>query len=222
MKQVTVKVKPGYELVVVATPTEQQYNSFSTAYAYFNARLFKGELPGCLITLQRRKGAYGYFSSERFATSQGAKTDEIAMNPQGFVGRTNKDILSTLVHEMVHLWEQHFGKPAKGGYHGKGWAAKMKDVGLYPSDTGGKGGKETGPRITHYIIEGGVFETACAEFLKGNFVLYGDPHRDSEKAKKKAASKTKYTCPSCEANAWAKPETNLTCGDCEETMSAED
>lgn len=206
----------------VQTPTEQQYSGFSAAYSHFNETLFNGQLPGCLITLQRRKGAYGYFSPERFATNAGQKTDEIAMNPQGFVNRTVEHTLSTLVHEMAHLWEQHFGKPAKGGYHGKGWAAKMKEVGLYPSTTAAIGGKETGQSVSHYIIENGVFAKACAEFLKTGFVLYGDPHRDSEKAKKKAASKTKYTCGSCECNAWAKPDTRLVCGDCEEPMIAED
>jgi hypothetical protein len=41
------------------------------------------------------------------------------------------------------------------------------------------------------------------------------------KASKKAASKTKYTCPTCAANAWAKPDTSLICGDCSEPMEAE-
>ena len=30
----------------------------------------------------------------------------------------------------------------------------------------------------------------------------------------KAASKTKYSCPGCGLNAWAKPETTLYCGEC--------
>jgi ribosomal protein S27AE len=37
-----------------------------------------------------------------------------------------------------------------------------------------------------------------------------------ESRKKKAASKTKYTCPTCGANAWAKPEPRLICGTCYE------
>ncbi len=32
--------------------------------------------------------------------------------------------------------------------------------------------------------------------------------------KKKTASKTKYTCPACGQNAWAKPGAQLICGDC--------
>jgi hypothetical protein len=43
-----------------------------------------------------------------------------------------------------------------------------------------------------------------------------------EKARqKKAASKTKYTCPGCGLNAWGKPEFHLVCGECEARMAAD-
>jgi hypothetical protein len=50
--------------------------------------------------------------------------------------------------------------------------------------------------------------------------LWGDA--DAAKRKKKAASETKYTCPSCSVNAWAKPYTTLICGDCREEMLADE
>jgi hypothetical protein len=37
---------------------------------------------------------------------------------------------------------------------------------------------------------------------------------DDPERKKKAASKTKYTCPNCDQNAWAKPDAGLICGIC--------
>jgi hypothetical protein len=47
-----------------------------------------------------------------------------------------------------------------------------------------------------------------------------DRDGDDEGARRrKAASKTKSTCPACGLNAWAKPEVNLVCGDCGEAMS---
>ena len=48
-------------------PTTQTYNSLTTAYDFFNRELFSDSLPPCLITMQRHKGAFGYFSGERFA-----------------------------------------------------------------------------------------------------------------------------------------------------------
>ena len=41
---------------------------------------------------------------------------------------------------------------------------------------------------------------------------------NEEEGRRKAASKTKYTCPDCEQNAWARPSANLVCGDCEVQM----
>lgn len=217
MKPETLYIEsPGTALTVAHNPTEKQYSGFTAAYDHFNLLLFGSKLPGCLITLQRRKGAYGYFSPERFRSSEGIGTDEIAMNPLHFINRTKEEVLSTFAHEMVHLWQQHFGKAPKSPYHNKEWAAKMKEIGLQPSTTGEPGGKETGQNCSHYIMERGPFAIAAASFLEKGFILWGDLKLDTAKAKKKAASKTKYTCPSCEVNVWAKPETHVFCGACYE------
>jgi predicted SprT family Zn-dependent metalloprotease len=204
-------------------PTRSTYQGLTEAYDFFNARLFAGRLPRCLITMQRHKTAYGYFAGGRFGTKDGAEiTDEIALNPSHFRSRTTEESLSTLVHEMTHLEQHHFGKPSRNGYHNKQWAALMHAVGLIPSDSGALGGKETGQKVSHYIADGGPFAIACAELVRQGFAvryveLWGDP----EARKKKAASKTKYTCPDCGLNAWGKPEINLVCGDCDERMAAE-
>jgi len=208
------------------TPTASSYAGLSRAYDHFNRRLFGGTLPQCLITLQRHKGAYGFFHAQRFSElrdkSGPPDLDEIALNPSTFHGRKAVEILSTLVHEMVHLWQQHQGKPSRGGYHNKEWAAQMNAVGLTPTDTGQAGGKQTGPKVTHMIVHGGPFDCAARDFLLSETMpLYGDPNTDDAAAKKKAASKTKYTCPTCEQNAWAKPDAHLVCGDCEEPMKPE-
>jgi predicted SprT family Zn-dependent metalloprotease len=209
---------------MIANPTPRTYNSLEGAYDYFNLKLFGRQLPSCLITMQRHKGAYGYFSSDRFASvaDPDEMTDEIALNPAAFANREPIDILSTLAHEMAHLWQYHFGKPSRNGYHNREWASKMREIGLIPTDTGQLDGKETGQRMTHIIETGGRFEQACKDWLiaQGEF-LYYDRAVDYEKQKKKRASKTKYVCPGCDLNAWAKPDAFLVCGDCGEPMEAE-
>src|SRR6266496_5400 len=134
-------------------PTTQTYTSLTAAYDFFNKELFRGALPPCLITMQRHKGAYGYFSRERFAntTDPTEVTDEIALNPIYFATRKPHEVLGTLVHEMVHLWQHHYGKPPRKGYHDKQWAAKMHEVGLLPSATGEEGGKKTGQQDKIYL-----------------------------------------------------------------------
>lgn len=210
-------------------PTLGTYSSLTQAYDFFNSELFGGQLPACLITVQRHKGAYGYFSGDRFSNAANPEelTDEIALNPAHFAKRRPEQTLSTLAHEMCHLWQHHFGKRPRGGYHDRQWAAKMKEIGLIPTSTGQPGGKETGQKVTHIIAEGGPFARACARLLEQHpAILYHDRAGDSEEGekarKKKAASKTKYTCPSCNTNAWAKPAVNLWCGDCQQPMQAEE
>ena len=205
-------------------PTTQTYTSLSTAYDFFNRELFSSALPPCLITMQRHKGAYGYFSGERFARSTDPKeiTDEIALNPSHFTPRKADEVLSTLVHEMCHLWQHHYGKPPRKGYHDRQWAAKMHEIGLIPTATGEEGGKETGQRMTHLIDENGHFARTVARLLAEHpSILYHYRSGDDAARKKKAASKTKYTCPTCGLHAWAKPKAPLVCGTCQEPMQAE-
>ena len=153
------------------TITEGEYRSFQHAYDFFNAELFGGTLPQVLVTLQRHAKAYGYFSPERFVGRvEKEAAHELALNPDHFA-RTDELILSTLVHEMVHVWQQVHGKPPRRCYHDRQWAAKMKEVGLQPSDTGEPGGKETGQTVSHYIIKGGPFAQAFAKLEKAGFQL---------------------------------------------------
>ena len=99
-------------------PTQVTYEGLQGAYDFFNERLFGGMLPPCLITMQRKANSRGFFAGKRFTTRDGQEvTDEIALNPALFHGRSSEDILSTLAHEMVHLQQHHFGKPSRTGYH---------------------------------------------------------------------------------------------------------
>jgi hypothetical protein len=51
--------------------------------------------------------------------------------------------------------------------------------------------------------------------------MWGDDETRQTR-KKKAASKTKYTCPGCGLNAWAKPDVSLRCGACELALLAKE
>lgn len=203
-------------------PTRTQYLSFGDAYDYFNSRLFDDRLPRCLITMQRRRNARGYFAAARFSTPEGTEiTDEIALNPLHFRNRSTDQTLSTLVHEMCHLEQKHFGKAPKRAYHNRQWGDMMLAVGLHPSATGEPGGKQTGRNMTHYVIPDGAFEMSCADLLSSGFTIRYVELPVEEKEKPKAASKIKYACPGCKASAWAKPGTRLVCEDCQKHMESD-
>src|SRR5260370_37082719 len=148
-------------------PTTQTFTSLATAYDFFNRELFNGSLPPCLITMQRHKGAYGYFSGERFASLDDPKevTDEIALNPLHFATQKPVKVLSTLVHEMAHLWQHHYGKPPRKGYHDRQWAAKMHEIGLIPTATGEEGGKEPGPKNHQLLRDNGPVPGTAPKLL---------------------------------------------------------
>lgn len=213
---------------MINDPTHIVAQALTAAYDHFNAELFNGRLPSCIIHMHRKAKCYGYFAGDRFGTMRGTGSpvattvDEIALNPTHFKARTVEQSLSTLVHEMVHLWQHRFGKARKDGYHDKEWAEMMVDVGLMPSSTGAEGGKKTGQKVSHYIIEGGDYARICAELLATGFKLPYVELWSTDKATvaKKAASKTRYSCAACGVNAWAKPATVLICGGCRETMTA--
>lgn len=138
-------------------PTAQAYGELRLAFKVFNERLFDSTLPSPLITLQREPRTCGYFSNKRFVGHDGVTTDEIALNPEYFACVPLVEVLATLLHEMVHLWQAHFGRPGRGRYHNAEFARKMIEVGLMPSSTGHPGGSQTGDQMSDYPIEGGRF-----------------------------------------------------------------
>ena len=153
------------------SPTPDTYHQLQSAYDWFNTTLFNQSLPNCLITLQRKSNAMGYFSAERWVNSRGEKTDEIALNPAYFANHSLKELLQTLVHEMCHQWQQHFGQPSRSGYHNKQWANKMESLGLMPSSTGEPGGFKTGQHMGDYSITGEIFEIQAQRLVEQEFNL---------------------------------------------------
>jgi predicted SprT family Zn-dependent metalloprotease len=195
--------------------TKTEYQGFQEAYDFFNRQLFQGSLPQVLVTLQRHAKSLGYFSPERFNGRIDETTiHELALNPDTFLGRTDALILSTLVHEMAHVWQQTYGKSPRKGYHDRQWAEKMREIGLHPSTTGEPGGEETGQRMSHYILPEGRYAKAYAKLAARGFQLHWQSVPENQQARKKRESKTKYTCPDCGQNAWAKPGAVLLCGVC--------
>ena len=209
------------------TLTTAQYRAFQEAYDFLNAELFDASLPHVLVTLQRHAKARGYFAPERFrGRVEDAAAHELAMNPDSFTGRTDEEILSTLAHEMVHLWQHHYGKPGRGRYHNRQWAERVKAVGLQPSSTGEEGGKETGDHVSDYVLPGGRFDVAVRELLTRGFAITwtekppepaknpaeGVEGQDQQQAGPGSGKRVKYTCPCCRLNAWARHNARLVCG----------
>lgn len=217
--------------------TEKAYEDLVFAMRFFKERLFGGELSDCILSFARLRHVLGYFCPDRFENQNGELAHEISLNPAHLKVRGDRDALSTLVHEMVHLWRHDHGplnaRGGKGsrGYHDKVWAAKMIEVGLMPVSFD-QPGKMTGYRVSHEIIEGGQFDLDCSELLANGFQInwhdrpqFPEPEDDPDAGDeptpakpKKKKDRVKFTCVECGLNAWAKPSAQLVCGPCGLTL----
>lgn len=229
-------------------PTPTTYAGWQAAYDHFNEALFAGDLPPCLITLQRKDHrCAGYYSPKRFGhmRDDGATTDEIVINPQHFKALGVQEALQTLVHEMTHLWQQHRGTPGRRGYHNHEWADKMESIGLMPSSTGKEGGARVGQRMGDYAIEGGLFLNAVRQLLDAGWqidwydrlvellaemqpepVAAGAPLAPGAPVAPLAprpnrSRRVRFVCPVCSARAWGKASLVIKCGQHDVLMAPE-
>lgn len=212
-------------------PTPEAYTELERAYDHFNRHLFEGRLPPCILTLQRKHHTYGYFAPKAFLHRGGQTTDEIAMNPEHF-HKPIVETLQTLVHEMCHLWQSHFGNPGRARFHNREFASKMESIGLMPSRTGRPGGRKTGDQMMDYPIQGGLFEAVAAQLITDDFQLSwmdrvqalqeeqggstqganGTAGTNGPKPDK--SNRLKYRCPTCEVQVWGRPNLLIRCGSC--------
>ena len=218
----------------IGVPTKETYEQLQKAFHALNKSLFAGELPNCLITLQRKNRSYGYFAPKRFGRDDGTHIDEIALNPTYIRSRSLKEVLATLAHEMVHLWQFAHGKPGRGRYHNREWAEKMKEIGLQPFSIKDET-KETGDSMHHKVITNGPFDKAANRLISRDFALTWTETVQKEVSKiegesaegeeePKSGKRFKFTCPNedCKETAWAKHSANLACGQHMVHMTRED
>lgn len=226
------KSNPSY------SPTEEQFTALNKAYKYFNRALFQNKLPGCILNFSRKKNTHGFLAPSRWrrVNEVDKYIHEISLTPYTLY-REPELVFSTLVHEMVHLWQWEFGSPSRNGYHNKEWAEKMEEVGLVPSHTGKEGGKKTGQAMTHFIKEDGVYQRLFRKIpksyllpftsIEGDLIksmLKGQQGSSGSKSNPALAKKnrlissgrkkTKYNCKSCNTNVWGKPNLKLKCIPC--------
>ena len=176
--------------------------------------------------------------------SNDKKLQYMAINPD-YLNRSLGEIVSTICHELCHVYENAFIHIARGGYHDKQWAELMSDCGLTPVYL-----NKSKTAVTHKIAEGGVFEEFVKKFEEEhgkdffNIVSYSselqkrtrkelgiedgedddEPRADNadKPIKKYNRNKIKYVCPECQAKVWGKAGLNIYCSDCECSFEEEE
>jgi SprT-like family protein len=93
------------------------------AHADYNIALFDGELGGIKMRISRRmKNRLGHYM-----VAGGGQPAEIAMSLRHVERDPWDDVLHTLVHEMVHQWQDQNGMPLD---HGQTFRAKAMEIGI--------------------------------------------------------------------------------------------
>lgn len=191
----------------------EQINAFQEIFDFFNDNLFDGKLPPVILNFSRTSGkkTIAFFKPKSWAREAEKDTvavHELSLTPR-FLNRTKKETFSTIVHEQCHLWQHHFGKASRPGYHNMEWAEKMLEVGLQPvSNSGGM----TGQSVSHDIIADGKFDILFKTIeneLSLPFLAFSE---DTEKAP--SSTRSKYCCERCQTNVYGKKNLQINCGVC--------
>ncbi len=204
------------------TISTNEYRIYEDAYNFFNEKLFGNNLPEVLITLNRKKKARGTFRFENIVSRNDPNKliSEISLNPDTFLEREDIDLLSTLCHEQVHVQQFYLGnRPERGNFHDREWGDMMEKIGLMPSNTGEKGGRKLGVKMSHWIIPNGKFEIYCKEFLQDKKINWQNVRiNESAKQTRNRTPKLKYKCPDCEKSVSSKDEIKVMCMSCNQEM----
>ena len=214
-------------------PTILQFEALQSSFDYYNNNLFipvfNQLLPPVIFSLNdnSRRTSKGYYSFDKYKDDAGNVFSLINITPE-YLNNPFITVMGTLVHEMCHHYQYLFGKKAgqKRSYHDLEFASIMECTGLICSCTGKEGGKKTGYKMTHYILEGGIFESLtllAPDSLKTPFVLNA-PRGIRELKTPQEHSKTKicYQCSVCQNKVWGKPNLQISCVPCGKLMLSPD
>jgi len=166
---------------------------------------FKLDIPEISLCLDRLDcHRYGHF---RFGHNGFGLKGEIALNSRFLIGnRPFWKVLGTLLHEMLHAWQQAHGTPAKGNHHNAEFRAKARELGLVVDENG----------VTEYAVQSpfkDVLTTLGIDMSDEDSPASASPLRGKSKLKK-------WTC-GCTIVRVAIADFRAVCLKCEREFTSE-
>lgn len=110
------------------------------AFAFFNGLHWRGRLPTPIFAFfpQPPNGRrLGHYRPRSWQAPDGTLRDEVILYADLVLEHGVLAVLQTLLHEGVHVWQEHFGHPSGTGHHNAEWHAEAARVGLLTSGPGG-------------------------------------------------------------------------------------
>lgn len=154
------------------------YHELNTYFERFN-QMFEEclgnrlSLDDIIFTLQRKSNVLGYFAHKKFESQDGCFKHEIALNPEYFTVKPKIEILRVFCQELLQIYRIEYGDQdsLKIGFYDDEWGAFMMCVGLMPSHNGKPDGKETGKKMSSYILPDGEFIKLCNQLAEEGLLI---------------------------------------------------
>ena len=186
-----------------------------------NARYFDGTLEEPIITIQSTPRAYGHVTVAKAWSKgeQGDRRHELNVGA-GTLNRPIENVVATLLHECVHLWNLQTGvkDTSRGGtYHNKRFreAAEARDLNISYDSRIGWSITEPTDALIEFILENDWGDIK----MNRNEGFYSRSGGNSSggvvpPTTPKPSNVRKYQCPCCRNSVRATKAVNIGCLDC--------
>lgn len=198
-------------------------------YRQLNKDYFNNELEEPIITIMSTPRAYGHVTVGRVWKSKDVQRFELNLGA-GTLNRPIERVVSTLLHEMVHIYHLQNGiqDTSRGNaYHNKKFKEKAESVGLIIDYDSRIGWSITSPSdsLIEYICENAwedilINRTEHLRISTGTGAAdnNGGKNGTPEPPEKRPSSTRKYQCSVCKMSVRATKEVFILCGHCMEKM----
>ena len=186
-----------------------------------NEEFFENELSRPTITIQSTPRAYGHFSlREDTWVSKLGGTHEINIGA-GTLSRPIEEVVSTLLHEMVHYYNYERGVQdcSRGNtYHNRKFREEAERRGLIVEHSDKYGWSHTSPSdlLLDFVLDNDLSDILINRNEFSGFQMGGTGTHNgtpiTPTAKK--SSSRKYICPCCGTSIRATKKVNIGCLDC--------
>lgn len=186
-----------------------------------NEEFFENELSRPTITIQSTPRAYGHFSlREDTWVSKLGGTHEINIGA-GTLSRPIEEVVSTLLHEMVHYYNYERGVQdcSRGNtYHNRKFREEAERRGLNVEHSDKYGWSHTSPSdlLLDFVLQNDLSDILINRNEFSGFQMGGTGTHSgttiTPTAKK--SSSRKYICPCCGTSIRATKKVNIGCLDC--------
>ena len=192
-----------------------------------NSKYFDGRLEEPIITVQSTPRAYGHITVGKSWRKGQEHRHELNIGA-GTLDRPIESIVSTLLHEMVHLWNLQTGVKdcSRGGtYHNKRFkqAAEERDLIISYDGTIGWSITEPSDRLLEFIIEQGWCDIQMNriewQYIPTGVGTDNKTGTATPTTTGKPSHTRKYQCPCCGNSVRATKQVNIMCIDCNEIMT---